>query len=309
MQHPNQNRPAGRASIFDQGIRETGLIGAKVDTATGAEFTITLQAPVGMSVDLERLYVTNSWDKAVANTIGIGVDATPITTWTSLKVNSSRNLIRGTSPGASGMMFSPYRERHYFRSNPVYLPANQKIELKGVVTATGFEGQACAVVPVIADEDADQLARPSDLVAEIRSQQLVNLPLASTYAALDGSQENATTASGGIVDVGGMTITANLAPTSNYQGVDGVDALQVGDIVVPSGRVYFYSSAASPVAPGAVWGPRRVGFRGIDFGLFKLTNDQSIGLKAATAYTTDASGTVTFPLFTAFDGKSIGRAC
>ena len=309
MQHPSHNRPAARSSIFDQGIRETGLVGDKVDTTTGSEFTITLKAPVGMSVDLERLYVTNSWDVALANTVGIGVDATPITRWTSLKVNSSRNLIRGSTPGASGMMFSPYRERHYFRSNPVYLPANQSIELKGVCTATGFAGQACAIVPVIADEDADQLARPSDLVAEIRSQQLVNLPLASTFATLDGSQENATTASGGIVDVGGMTIEANWAPTLSYQGLDAVDALQVNDIVVPSGRVYFYSSASSPVAPGAVWGPKRIGFRGVDFGLFKLTNDQSIGIKALTGYAADASGTVTFPLFTAFDGKSIGRAC
>ena len=303
------NHSNARNSIFDRGIRETGLIGAKVDTATGAEFTITLKAPVGMSVDIERLYVQNSFDVALANTGGMGVDVMPFTTWNSLTVNSSRNLIRGSSPGAAGMMFSPYRERHYWRSNPIYLPANQSIILKGTTTMAGFAGQACAVVPVIADEDADQLARPADLVQEIRSQNLVQLPLASAYAALDGSQENATTASGGIVDVGGMSLAANFAPTSNYQGLDGVNALQVADIVVPSGRVYFYSSDSSPVAPGSVWGPNRIGFRGIDFGLFRLTNDQSIGLKAATAYAADASGTATFPLWTAFDGKSIGRTC
>ena len=295
--------------MFESGIRETGLTAAKVDTATGGGATLTFTAPVGMWVDLERAYLQNSYDVALANSPN-SVDAGYLSRVSSLQVNSSRNLIRGSTPGIPLAAFSPYRHRHWFRSAPVYLPANQSIVFKIDNTSTGFAGQLCGVIPCIADQNRGEMARPADLVAEIRRSQLVQLPLGSTYAALDGSQEDATTDSGGIVDLGSLSIIANFAPTSNYQQMNAVDALQVADIVTPANTVFFYGAAGVTFAiPGGVWGPKRIGYRGIDFGLFRLSNNQAVGVKAATAYAANASGCFGFQLWTSFSGESIGATC
>lgn len=294
-------------NIFRQGIREAALCDAKVDVATGTQFTLTLQAPVNMHVDVERMFVGVSFDAALANTAGMGYDMTPFVRWDSLSINSSRNLIRGGG-GAAGAMFSPYRRRHWFRSAPVYLPANQSIVLKGTVTATGAAGQACVAVPCIADDHRGEFARPAKVLDVIRSSGLVQLPLASAYAAIDGSKETATSDSGGIVDVGSLTIAANTTPTSNFQGLEAADLLQIAAIQLPGDPVLTYSgevNGSTKAIPGSIFAPQRIGFRGIDFGLWALSNNQSVGVTAATGYSADASGTYSFQCWTAPDGRSV----
>jgi hypothetical protein len=295
------------SNIFRQGIREAALCDAKVDVTSGSEFTLTLKAPVNMHVDVERMFASVSFDAALANSAGMGYDLTPLVRWSSLSINSSRNLIRGGG-GAAGATFSPYRRRHWFRHPPVYLPANQSIVLKGTVTVTGGAGQACIAVPCIADDHRGELARPSNVLDVIRQSGLVQLPLASAYAAIDGSKESATSDSGGIVDVGSLTIAANTAPTSNFQGLEAADLLQIAQIQLPGDPVLSYSgevNGATKAIPGSIFAPERIGFRGIDFGLWALSNNQSVSVTAATGYSADASGTYSFQCWTAPDGRSV----